>query len=147
MITTTGSVYTVIEKKMILALFPAGLMIVTNMHREVVAIVLWLLIIDTILGVTLSLNRKRFCSYKLTKAVYKFLLYMCALATAFLVSQLELPLLKYFFYYVGSFIAITEAVSNFEKLALLGLKLPRQLLEKLNIDFKEGNIEKILSKK
>ena len=72
---------------------------------------------------------------------------MTALATAYLVSSLKLPLLEYFYLYVGAFISITEAVSNFEKLALLGFQLPKQILSKLNLDFENGNIDKILNKK
>jgi len=138
---------TYIKQKILLALFPTGVFIITDMHREILAIVLWLLIIDTILGVIVAIKKKRLCSYKLVKAIHKFIIYMFALSTAYLVSSLELPLLHYFYYYVGSFIAITEAVSNFEKLALLGFQLPKQLLARLNIDFKDNNIEKILSKK
>lgn len=136
-----------IKDKAIIALFPAGLFVLTDLHKEIIAIILWLLIIDTILGVTVALKRKRFCSYRLTKALYKFLTYMIALATAYLVSVLELPFLEYFYLYVGAFITVTEAVSNFEKLALLGFELPKQLLARLNLDFKNENIEKILNKK
>lgn len=136
-----------IAQKAIIALFPTGLFIISDMHREVLAIVLWLLIIDTLLGIAVALKRKRFCSYRLVKAIYKLLIYMFALSTAFLISMLDLHLLSYFYFYVGAFIAITEAVSNFEKLALLGLQLPKQLLARLNIDFKNENIEKILDKK
>lgn len=136
-----------IGQKAIIALFPTGFFIITGAHKEIIAIILWMLIIDTVLGVTVAVKRKRFCSYILAKAIYKFLLYMFAMATAYLVSCLELPFLGYFYYYVGSFIAITEAVSNFEKLSLLGFQLPRELLSKLNIDFKDGNINKILNKK
>lgn len=136
-----------IKAKALIALFPTGLFVMTDMHREILAIILWLLIIDTILGMTVAIKKKRFCSYRLVKAIYKFIIYMLALSTAYLVSSLDLPLLSYFYMYVGAFIAITEALSNFEKLALLGFTLPRQLLSKLNVDFKDGNIEKILSKK
>lgn len=136
-----------IKDKALIALFPAGLFVLTEMHQEVIAIVLWLLIIDTILGVTVAIKRKRFCSYRLAKALYKFLLYMMAMATAFFVSQFKLPFLEYFYLYVGAFISLTEALSNFEKLALLGFQLPKQLLARLNIDFENGNIDKILNKK
>ena len=136
-----------IKDKALIALFPAGLFVLTEAHQQVIAIILWLLIIDTILGVTVSLKKKRFCSYRLTKALYKFLLYMMAMATAYLVSSLKLPFLEYFYLYVGAFIAITEALSNFEKLALLGFQVPKQILAKLNIDFENGNIDKILNKK
>ena len=136
-----------IKTKAILALFPTGLFVLTDMHKEIIAIVIWLLILDTLLGVMVAIKKKRLCSYKLVKAVHKLVIYSFTMATAFLVSCLALPLLHYFFLYVGSFIAITEALSNFEKLALLGFNLPKQLLEKLNIDFKNGNIDRILDKK
>ena len=147
MIQTINNTIGLIKTKALLALFPAGIFIITDVHREILAIVLWLLIIDTVLGVMVAIKTKRFCSYKLVKAIHKFIIYMLALSTAYLVSSLDLPLLHYFYFYVGSFIAITEAVSNFEKMALLGLKVPKQILSKLNIDFKDNNIEKILSKK
>ena len=136
-----------IETKAVLALFPTGLFVLTNLHKEIIAIVIWLLIIDTLLGVMVAIKTKHFCSYRLIKAIHKLVIYSFAMATAFLVSCLEVPLLHYFFLYVGAFIAITEALSNFEKLALLGFHLPKQLLEKLNVDFKNGNTDKILNKK
>ena len=147
MIEVIDNAIRLIKAKAMIALFPTGLFVLTDMHREILAIILWLLIIDTILGMTLALKNKHFCSYRLVKAIYKFIIYMMALSTAYLVSCLDLPFLSYFYLYVGAFIAITEALSNFEKLALLGLELPRQLLAKLNIDFRDNNIEKILSKK
>ena len=147
MITVIDNMLCFIKTKAIIALFPAGLFVLTDMHREILAIVLWLLIIDTVLGIILAIRKKRFCSYKLVKAIHKLIIYMLALATSYLISCLDLPFLSYFYLYVGAFIAITEALSNFEKLALLGFELPRQLLAKLNIDFKNGDIEKILSKK
>ena len=125
-----------LKEKMILALFPAGLFVLTDMHKEIIAIILWMLIIDTVLGVMVSIKNKNLRSHKLRDALYKFMLYMMAMFTAFLVSQLDIPYLEYFYLYVGSFIAITEALSNFENLAILGFKLPKQLLAKLNDDFK-----------
>lgn len=136
-----------IKEKTIIALFPTGLFVLTGLHKEIIAIVIWILILDTILGVAVAIKDKRFCSYKLSKAVYKFLLYMAALFTAFLVGKLDVPLMEYFYLYVGSFIVITEAVSNFENLALLGFQLPKELLSKLNIDFRDNNIEKIRNRK
>lgn len=123
--------------KALLALIPAGVFIITDMHREVLAIVLWILIIDTILGAMVAIKKKRFCSYKLIKAIYKFIIYMFAIATAYLVSLLELPLLNHFYFYVGSFIIVTEAISNFENLAELGFKFPISLLKKINRDMQE----------
>lgn len=147
MIETTSKLLHLIKIELFLALFPTGFFILTNMHLEIIAIILWLLIIDTILGVTVAIKYKKVSSYKMIKAIYKFLLYIFALSTAYLISCLKFPIIDNFYYYVGSFIAVTEALSNFEKLALLGFVLPKKLLSDLNIDFKEENIEKILDKK
>lgn len=132
-----GEYFRFIWSKALLALVPAGIFIITDMHREVLAIVLWLLIIDTLLGLTLAVKYKKVRSGRMNKALCKFLLYMTALSTAYLVSCLDIPMVSYFYLYIGAFISITEAVSNFEKLALLGLKLPSKLLSKLNEDFND----------
>lgn len=121
--------------KLLIALVPTGIFIITDTHREVLAIVLWLLIIDTVLGVAVAVKYKKVCSNRMIKAVHKFLLYMIALATAYLVSCLDVPIVGYTYLYIGSIISITEATSNFEKLSLLGLKLPKKFLSKLNDDF------------
>lgn len=62
---------------------------------------------------------------------------MSALATAYFVSCLDVIGMHYFFLYVGAFIAITEALSNFENLAELNFKLPTSLLKKLNRDVQD----------
>jgi phage-related holin len=121
--------------KLLLALIPAGVFIITDMHREVLAIVLWLLIIDTFLGFAVALKYKQVRSNRMVRALHKFLLYMSALGTAYLVSCLDIPIVEYFYLYIGAFISITEATSNFEKLSLLGFKMPQKLLSKLNEDF------------
>ena len=126
-----------ITSRFIIALFPTGIFIITDTHREILAIVLWLLIIDTLLGMSVAVKYKKVSSSRMVKAVKKFLLYMATLATAYLVSCLSIPMAEYVYLYVGSFIAVTEAISNFEKLSLLGLKLPKQLLSKLNNDFQD----------
>ena len=121
--------------KLLLALIPAGVFIITDMHREVLAIVLWLLIIDTFLGIAVALKYKQVRSNRMVRALHKFLLYMSALGTAYLISCLDIPIVEYFYLYIGAFISITEATSNFEKLSLLGFKMPQKLLSKLNEDF------------
>jgi phage-related holin len=106
-----------------LALVPAGVFVMTDMHKEVLAVVLWLLIIDTILGLAVAVKYKKVRSARMNKALCKFILYMMALSTAYLVSVLDVPFVEYFYLYIGSFIATTEAISNFEKLSLLGFIL------------------------
>ena len=127
--------FSFIYTKLLLALIPAGIFIITDMHREVLAIVLWLLIIDTFLGLAVAVKYKKVRSSRMARALHKFLLYMAALTTAYLVSCLDVPVVGYSYLYIGAFISITEATSNFEKLSLLGFKLPNKLLSKLNDDF------------
>lgn len=123
--------------KALLALVPAGIFIITDIHREVLAIVLWLLIIDTLLGLALAVKYKKVNSGRMVKALHKFLLYITALTTAYLVSCLDVPVVGYFYLYVGAFISITEATSIFENLAIFGFKLPNKFLSKLNEDFND----------
>lgn len=133
--------------KIVLALFPASLFILTDLHLEIIAIILWLLIIDTLLGISVAIKYKIFTSTKMRKAIHKFLIYTYAMLTAFFISQIDIPMISYFFYYTGAYIAVNEGISNFEKLALLGFVLPKQLMNKLNIDFKNNDIDKLINKK
>ena len=132
----------VLVAKSTVALVPAGIFVITDMHREVLAIVLWLLIIDTFLGFAVAIKYKQVCSRRMARALNKFLLYTFALGTAYLISCLDIPIVGYFYLYIGAFIAITEATSNFEKLSLLGFKLPKKLLSKLNDDFQDYDVMK-----
>ena len=127
--------------KLLISLLPAGIFIITDTHREVLAIVLWLIIIDTILGVAIAIRFKKVRSSRMIKAIHKFLLYMTALATAYLISCLDVPVVGYFYLYVGAFLATTEGISIFEKLSIFGLNLPKKFLSKLNDDF--NDIEKM----
>ena len=147
MLSSIYSILHITKTKILLALFPTSLFILTNLHLEIIAIVLWLLIIDTLLGISVAVKYKVFTSTKMRKAIHKFLIYTYAMLTAFFISQINIPMVDYFFYYTGAYIAINEGVSNFEKLALLGFVLPKQLMNKLNIDFKNNNIYKIIDKK
>lgn len=138
-----------IWSKLLITLLPTGVFIITDTHREILSIVLWLLIIDTFLGLTVAIKYKQVRSNRMARALHKFLLYMSALATAYLISCLDIPVVEYFYLYIGAFISITEATSNFEKLSLLGFKLPKKFLSKLNEDFLDANKmkEKWINKK
>ena len=74
-----GEYFKFIWSKALLALVPAGIFIITDTHREVLAIVLWLLIIDTLLGLAVAVKYKKIRSSRMNKALCKFLLYMMAL--------------------------------------------------------------------
>ena len=142
-------------KYKIMVAIPCGLFVFTEDHKKIVILLVGILIIDTILGTIVALKYKRFVSYKMIKFSNKIAIYGLTLGTAYLVSLLHIWL-GGFFYCVGSYIIITEALSNFEKVALLGFTLPTKILSKLNVDFdkiyknngeKKEATEKILNKK
>jgi phage-related holin len=62
--------------------------------------------------------------------------YGLALGTVWVLSAVEPTLFGWSFRYIGIFIILTELFSNFEKLALLGFKMPTDFLSRLNEDFK-----------
>lgn len=122
-------------KYKILLSIPLGFFVFTEDHQKIITLLICILIIDTILGTIVAIKHKRFASYKMVKFINKIAIYGLALSTAYTVSLLN-SYFTSFFYYVGSYIILTEALSNFEKLALLNFKLPLALIKKLNIDFR-----------
>jgi len=141
--------------KLFLAMFPAGFFVITQGQQKIVYILFWIIVIDTILGTMVATKYKIFTSRRMCRLAYKVSLYFFALLTTYLVACISLSFESMFFY-VGSYIIITEAISNFEKLALLGFSLPTQILAKLNKDFwdlkydedkKEEALKRILEKK
>jgi toxin secretion/phage lysis holin len=131
------------QKALIALGMAAGCFILTDDHVKIITLIICIWIIDTALGVMVAIDNRTFSSYRLLKAINKLIRYAVAVATAYIVSLLGVAT-DFFFYYVGSFIIISEAISNFEKLALLGFALPQKVLSKLNIDFEKmsfGNKE------
>jgi toxin secretion/phage lysis holin len=104
---------------------------------ELLSGLLYILILDTILGVWVGWKYRRLNSRKLSRTATKIGRYGIALMTAWILSVVEPTLFGWFFRYTGIFILLTEVFSNFEKLSLLGFKLPTSLLARLNKDFKE----------
>lgn len=142
-------------KYKIMVAIPCGLFVFTDSHKKIICLLVGILIIDTILGSMVAIKYKRFVSYKMMKFSNKLTIYGLTMGTAYIISLLHCWL-GGFFYTIGSYILLTEAISNFEKLALLEFKIPTRILAILNIDFnkiqknngeKQEAIEKILDKK
>ena len=98
--------------------------------------IVYIVILDTFLGCWVALKYKTFNSHNLSRVFAKIGTYGLAMASAWIVAAVE-PHLAFAFRYVGIFIIITEVISNFEKLALIGFKIPTQLMAKINSQFKE----------
>jgi phage-related holin len=114
---------------------------------EIIFGILFLFAIDTILGVWASLKYQIFRSNSLQRAVGKFSKYFLAMLNAWILSAVFPMVLGWVFATVGAFIMITEAMSNIEKLALLGFELPGWIISKINKQYENLSKDKELPKK
>lgn len=135
------------------ASIPLGYVILTETHWNIIYGISFMILLDTFLGVWLSIKKRNFSSWRLGRLAGKISKYAIALATVHILSVSSPILFGWTFHYFGVFLILTEALSNFEKLALLGWKSPQFLLAKLNSQFKdlyEGNkevVDEIIKKK
>jgi len=106
-------------------------------ENKVIWGIIFIVIIDTILGVSVAFKYKTLSSYRLGRAFWKIAKYGLTMASVWILSAIEPDLFGWAFRWVGIFIILTELFSNFEKLSLLGFKLPTKLMAKLNNDFEK----------
>lgn len=119
----------------------------TQNQIDVMYGVIYILGLDTVLGIWVALKYKKFSSHNLARVFSKVGTYGLALGTAWIVSAVEPEHMGLLFRLTGIFIITTEAFSNFEKLALLDFKFPLFMLSKVNKEFKEfRDMEKNLKK-
>lgn len=121
----------------ILLTIPVGYFIFKESHFVVVYALLMILVLDTFLGMWVAHKYKIFNSHRLSRTATKIGRYGVGLASIWILSCLEPDLFGWSFQFFGVFFVLTEVFSNFEKLSLLGLKLPTQLLAKLNKNFND----------
>lgn len=117
---------------------PCGLFFFLEEWYRTVLCLFLIIILDTVLGVLVAVKFKKFASYRLgRKAAWKFIRYGLAIMTIYLLSIADKKIFGWTFNYIVIFFILTEVVSNFEKLALLGLKIPTKLMSMLNDKYKE----------
>lgn len=121
--------------KLILAI-PAGTFFFYAEWWRVIVAITFLIVVDTALGIWVALKYKRFSSWRLSRISNKISRYALAMFTAYFLGLANPALLGWVFSYLGTFFVLTEAISNFEKLSLLGLTLPTKLLSKINEQYK-----------
>jgi len=119
----------------ILLTIPFSMFALTQEHYLIIWGLVLIMVVDTILGLWVSVKHGVFASYKLGRIASKVSKYFLAMASVWILSSVEPTLLGWTFQGLGVFLILTEVFSNFEKLAILGLKLPTQFLAKLNKDF------------
>ncbi len=114
---------------------PVGFFIFNEHHYLVVYALLMILILDTVLGIWVSIKYKVFASHRLSRMTSKMARYAIGLASVWVLSILSPIMFGWTFDFFGTFFVLTEVFSNFEKLSLLGLHLPTKMLAKLNKHF------------
>lgn len=120
----------------LIASVPVCYVTLTQAEIELLCGIIYIIIIDTVLGIWVGFRYRKLSSRRLSRFFTKIGRYGLALGTVWILSTVEPTIFGWAFRYVGIFIILTELFSNFEKLALLGFKMPTDFLSKLNKDFK-----------
>jgi hypothetical protein len=97
--------------------------------------IIFIVILDTILGMWVALKYRIFSSHHLSRVFNKIGTYGIAIGSVWIIAAVEPTYFGWVYRAVGLFIIITEIFSNFEKLALLGFRRPGMILAKLNRQF------------
>jgi phage-related holin len=121
----------------ILLLIPTCFLTVRSEHLEIIIGIVALFLIDTFLGIWASLKYKIYRSNSMQRAVGKFTKYSIAMFNAWILSVIYPIMFSWVFMIVGAFIMVTEAMSNMEKLALLGFKVPSWIMAKINDQYNQ----------
>lgn len=138
------------SEKMLLAV-PACFFALEMQHKEILAGIVFVVILDTMAGAFVGFKFRRFCSPILRRMVSKSAHYGLAMASVWILVAIE-PMFWWAFYLMGIFIILTEILSVFEKLALLGMKLPTKLIARINKQYDalldgKGNPETLMNKR
>ena len=121
----------------ILATIPLCYLNFTEDNREIIWGIIYIVALDTFLGMWTAFKYKKFTSHRMSKFANKVGIYGLAMMSIWVLSAVEPNIFGWGFHYVGIFIILTEIFSNFEKLALLGFKTPTKLLSVLNKKFSD----------
>lgn len=95
-----------------------------------------IIMVDSILGVWTAFKMRRLSSWKMGQPMArKICLYSIAIFSAAILSNTS-QFFDWFPVYLGIFFILSEILSIFEKLALLGVPIPTGLIERVNTVFK-----------
>lgn len=116
--------------------FPVSLFVLQEDEVSILWVLTLSVMLDSVLGVAAAIRSKRFASWKFGQPMArKVMLYGFALTGALLASKSHSSL-GFIFQYLAIYFSLSETLSIFEKLSLLGLKLPTKLLGTVNELFK-----------
>lgn len=135
----------------LLATIPACFLSFTIEQYEIIYGIVIMVILDTILGVWVAVSFKRFQSRILGEMTRKVGKYGIAMGSVWALAVVAPTYFSWLFNCMGIFIMLTELISNFEKLALLGMVLPTKLVAKINKQYEilldGGEPEDIINKR
>ncbi len=114
-----------------IATVPLVFLTLRNDEKNIIIGLVYIVMLDTVLGIWVGLKQRKFTSNKMARLADKVGKYGIAMASVWIIAVLE-PSLRFAFHYMGIFLILGELISNFENLALLGLKLPAKLISKIN---------------
>lgn len=118
----------------VIATIPMCFLTFTQSSIDITWGIIYIIILDTILGMWVALKHKIFSSHHLSRVFNKIGTYGIALISIWVLASVE-PMFAWTYRTMGLFIIITELFSNFEKLSLLGFKKPTKILSRVNKQF------------
>lgn len=122
----------------LLAVAGVELIAITDEHQRAIKALAILMLIDSILGVWTAIKMKRFASWRMGQPMArKVILYSIAGVSVFAFAGAFDSFFNWAPAYIIMFFSISEILSIFEKLSLLGLQLPIRLVSKLNEAFQK----------
>jgi toxin secretion/phage lysis holin len=108
----------------------------SNQTAEAISILVLIIFLDTLLGTFTAIKLKKFSSWGMSRFAKKCTTYGITILT----THCAAVVINFGFdaiYFVTSYLIITEAISNFEKLHILGVPIPKRILSIINADFND----------
>ena len=127
----------------LIATIPVCFLTFSIEDMEIIAGIVFIVILDTFLGLYVGIHFRRFRSPIMRRLINKVGQYGIAMASVWVLAAINPSYFDWAFHGMGIFIILTELLSNFEKLALLGMKLPTKLVSKLNKEYEKLMDDKI----
>jgi len=129
--------------KFFLILIPAGFFVFTDSQLLIMQSLLWIIVLDTILGTILAIKLKVFSSVGMGRFVRKVIPYGITLLTVHLADNV-LVTGDNLLFLAGSYLILKETMSNLEKSKMLNVPIPQKLIDLLGMDI--NDIEKAREK-
>lgn len=129
-VTGVGSIWI----KLVGTVFAGFYFVQNNKVAESLTVLVAIVLLDTILGTLVAIKLKKFSSWGMSRFAKKITYYAIAMLTVYCSTKA----MNFGFdaiYFVSSYLILTEAISNFEKLKILDVPIPTKLLTLLNSDF------------